>query len=459
MAQIGIPHSFNDILRGFENFLSACLMEKYIFSSVEQQNYFKNVVLPVLKSRFLESDKKVYRKIKDIFKIIVDSFQEEGITIIVNEVIPSIIECFKTADLKNLHEYIDYLIEWLDYLNDETIVFELLRVNSIGSEVNLRIFACRIMHMIHDSSKITNIFHSLSLDRTVDVRAECIRCVSRICIPVSVTKYVVVNALSDKSDIVRQMAASVFAIVAPDDINGFNELLNTPIINRAATAGIARMCQIHGTECFSQSIQQIITEYPNDSTLILIDIAKLHRPQDHSFLLECAQMLIKSCNFVWHIHEFSKYFQDKAPFLALLNPSKARQWRLRYALASQCVLFVQVFGSKLLPYCMRFSGDLVAIIREKAVELWVELVKYDHSIMSNLLSLMNRGWHARLIVAKALPEIGITDDIKDVALKLGHDSVSNVRYALAMKIKGSPLFNLVFNEINDIDISDLKKCE
>jgi hypothetical protein len=114
----------------------------------------------------------------------------------------------------------------------------------------------------------------------------------------------------------------------------------------------------------------------------------------------------------------------------------------------QAIRFVALFGDALVEVALQFAADAVALIRTLSVLLWAELIRNDARRAAAVARLLDSGWQARIVAAKILREIGVTEQLEDVARALAGDPIPNVRDCLARELHGTEWCARLFGEVD-----------
>ena len=417
-------------------------------------------VIPKLVQHIKEINLSSFEYIPQMSKLTIDNFGDEGLQLIVNKVLPEIQNSVRTSGEKYVPIYTKLYVDTLSSVSSkyrDQLVIDQIKKLSISSDVRDKLLATAAIPIVNNSNAVVNQFRALALDLVPQVRASVIDILPDCKFDRDLILYILLNGAKDSSELVKEHVAMVFAKVAPTYVNEYKELLNDETAGRYAVAGLAAIAKTNGISSIKEIFETAAERFPDDCVTAFLDICKIMKQDDEETVFGFAKLLIKNKNFVWHMHEFSEYFTNKEPFFDLLSPAKAKSWRLRFALQKQTLLFMPLFGIRLLNYAMRYSGDLVAIIRDGVVPIWVELSKIDDAAIEKLQWLSTKGFKQRLIVCKVITQIGISPKFDDIAEKFAHDKVSNVRYCLASRVVGTPLFNKYFADCQDPDILQLKE--
>lgn len=339
--------------------------------------------------------------------------------------------------------------------SEGTIGIEEIKALALSTDVNDRIRAATIIPEINETEQTLTHFRLLSNDRVESVRTAIVDSLVKCKFDNSLILYILGNAVRDPSPVVRQHAALIYAKLAPTNLADYALLIKDPEVGKYALSCFTEITRVNGISSVVDIFEEAIKNFPDDCAAILLEICKMMKQEDEKYVVKMCMFLVKSTVFAWHMHEYAAYFTNREPFLEMLSPAKAMNWRLRYALQQATLHFIPDFGAKLIQYALRYSGDLVAIIRDGVVPIWIELVKISDLAKEKIRWLSTKGFKQRLIVAKVITAIGVNPEYMDIAKRLANDKVSNVRYCLASRLNDKELFNELFSQANDPDINQL----
>jgi hypothetical protein len=199
---------------------------------------------------------------------------------------------------------------------------------------------------------------------------------------------------------------------------------------------------------FYEALAAAIELDPDSAAEALVKCAGSLKEEDQALTMMCAEQLGTNRVFLRHLFTFSDRFADQHQFLRFLDVKRAPEWRDRYVMLRQAILFVPLYASELVALAVQFAGDEVAIIRDASVQLWAELIRTHQAAAEELGKLLDAKWQTRLVAAKVIGEVGIFNGFEKMAEILGQDNVENVRYCLASRIKGAPLHGPLFRQMD-----------
>lgn len=459
----------------------------------------ENVLIPSAINNIKANNSDAMQNIPSLVKLIIDNHGYDGLSLVMDKVIPELItsyrKCLSSASKSTIKLIGDVLCSISSKFRDETLI-EVITKSSCDPEPKLHILAAYLIPLVRDSSRVLSIFRSLSLDRVPQVRSELVKGLPNCNFDdSSIIKYILVNSSKDQNVTVRRSAAMIFGKVAPELIEEFSPLLESSDTVKAALKSVKEIVIQNGLAVISKSFQKACMMEPELSAAVLLNISKVVQEEEKSLLLNFAFLLKYTNNLTTHLFKFSQNFSDKEVFIDLLTPNidgkqmLERQWRTRKNLLEQAILFIPVLHEKLVKLAELFSKDSIAIIRNMSVDLWVALIndvtvgngseslnneKDSNAIYcddKNIVSerrisiiakakvvLMNDdNWHTRLVLAKIISAIGISNGFEDVAEKLSHDNISNVRYCIANNVVNTDYFQKFFESCNDLDILQLRQ--
>lgn len=425
-------------------------------------SFLTKSLLPRIKDKIKEIDTESFKFIPEMAKLTIDNFGDEGLQIIHTSVLSEIINAIHLSGTKYTSIYIDLYRDTACRIPSkyrDQYVAKQIKTLAVSNDYKDRTLAATLIPIVSNTELVVAQFHTLSLDRVDYVCAAIVDILPKCSLDENVVSYVLTNAANDNSEIVKQRVADVFGCIAPKNLELFAQVLNDESAGRFAVRSIPQIAVANGISAIENLFKVAADNYPVESGAALFDMVKGASKEDQPILIQFTKMLIKNVTFVWHLYELSELFEDKEPFFEFLSPAKAKDWRLRYALQIQTQKFIPIFGARLLNYVLRYSGDLVAIIRDGSAPLWAELIPYGQAIVDKLVWLSTKGFKARIIVTKAIVLYGIKPKFMDLAKKLAVDPVSNVRYCLASRLaeqNEKELFQELFGNNNDPDIKALK---
>lgn len=437
--KINYLKSINEIIKNFgKNELS-----------IEDLNieFFKINVLSVILDaiRFLKTAN--FQNIPILLRLMVDYFGDEVIELVAKKILPEIIQSVNECNVYKRNDCISLFIAIIQTISEEKreyICIDFLNELSISDNTTEHIIGVYIFPLVKDVSKVEDIFRTFLLDKDPHVRIAIVD-VLKVCkFRPQLFSYVIGCLAHDLNVMVQKKVAIMFLEIAQDFIKPYKYLLKSPSTGDIAIDSLPAMIKIHGFEKFKKVFVKIISMFPDKCADVLVKISPDYGHKDPEGLLTLAKLLIKNISFMWKLYEFSTSFDNKEPFYELLSPIKAKNWRLRYAIQHQIIKFVDIFGSRFTDYNTRFSGDLVATIRDFSSRIWVELILRDDSVMDKIIWLSQLGWKQRLIVAKVISNDRVREKFTDLMEKIANDPVSNVQFCLARGLYGSEYYDKYF---------------
>lgn len=487
-------------------FLISQLSDSTFVSSVcgpflnNKDEYFKNgeslsfplslaeeVLIPSAINNIKANNSDAIQKIPSLVKLIIDNHGIDGLSLIMNNVIPTMItsyrSCLSSASKPTMTLIGDILCAISSKFRDDALV-EVITKSSCEFEPKMHILAAYLIPLVRDSTRVLSLFRSLSLDRVPQVRCEIVKGLPNCNFEESLIKYILVNSSKDQNITVRRAAAMIFGKVAPELVDDFLPLLESRDTVKSALKSVKEIVIQNGLTIISKQFHRACIMEPELSAAVVLNISKVVQDEEKALLLHFAFLLKYTNNMSTHIFKFSQNFSDKDVFIDLITPivdgkqMLEQHWRVRKNLLEQTLLFIPILHEKLIKIAKIYSKDPVAIIRDMSVKLWVALIKdedintdnSENQNTSNIISdrksmiideakkfLMDtEKWHLRLVMAKIVNEIGIYPDFEDVTEKLSHDMISNVRFCIAKNITNTDNFDKFFGNCQDLDVIQLK---
>ena len=424
-------------------------------------SFFVETAVPSVIQNIKDINLSSFENIPKIAKLAVDNFGVDGYTLVAKEILPEIVKEIKISGEKFAPIYAKLFIDTIKGVSSnfrDKLAIEQVKALSASSDVNDRVLAARVIPVVKDSDQILTQFRSLSNDRVEAVRIAIVDILSACKFDKSIVLYVLSNAVHDPSVKVRQHTASVFGKMPSTNLNDYTDLLRDEETGKIALKEFIEITKMNGIAAVTDIFSEVCNKYPEECVSILLDICKMMKQEeDEANVIKMCKSLVRNNTFAFHMYEFAKYFTNKEPFYELLSPARAKDWRLRHSLQHATLQFIPVFGARLIQYAVRYSGDLVAIIRDSVVPIWVELAKISEEAIEKINWLSTKGFKQRLIIAKVITTIGIGDKYYEIAERFAKDPVSNVRFCLASRINDKTLFDKLFSDNKDPDILALKQ--
>ncbi|OHS96848.1 hypothetical protein TRFO_09743 [Tritrichomonas foetus] len=397
-----------------------------------------------------------FANLPKLIKIIVDNLDIEGLNLIESQILEFIVEIYLMATTPQIaNNIIDLYCELLSSIPSkyrDDVLVDTINKYSTASDHRLRILAVNIISLVRKNERVVSQFITFSKDKIPTVRAAVINCLQNCNFDSPVIELILTNAAKDHSSRVRNAAASVFGFLTPHLTDEYLQLLKNPSTTESALDSFQAMANFSGFSPFFDTFILIISAFPNKCAKVLIEYSPFVDASEHRLLYKCAKKLRSNFYFIENLYTFSRVFSNKERFLKFFNIEKMTNWRERALYAKICIDFVDDFKIDIIPIVFNFAYDTIEIVRNLSVDIMVKLVKIEPNSVYSIVHLVEGGWHQRLVLAKVLAQVGISEQLLETAQKLSHDSVSNVRYCLAVGVKGTNYFDQLFNDCKDSDI-------
>jgi HEAT repeat protein len=365
------------------------------------------------------------------------------------ESIPQLVKSYSTSTGKQQLIAFSMLHRILDWLDDPVILNSLISRHSASSDSRYRLLAVALLPFATDPVRLRNSIIPLTLDRVPAVRCALIETLPRIKADPKVIESIVRNAAHDKHHEVRRAAAKVIVSITSHLSVEYGLFLKQPETAEIALPQFSEMVELHGFRAFSEEFKCAIHQMPDLAATALLKAVQLLKVEEEDVLLEWAEELSINRVFLQGLFTFSEYFTDRRQFLTFIDGKRSSQWRVRSVMIEQAILFVDLFGEELVEKAVQFAEDEVAMIRNLAVLLWVELIRKDVKRIGKMMGLIDGGWHARMVAAKIVGRMGVIPELEQIAEKLSTDPIGNIRYCLAVGIKGTDSYKKLFSRSDD----------
>lgn len=417
----------------------------------------ENGLIPSIKQSIQSKETSKFQNVPKLVKIIIDNLGEAGLSIVVDDLLTSISNCYLTFPQNSAEDFMDLYINTISavpsrYRDDVLVSFVSEFIQS--SDFRLRILAVNLVTLVRRITRVDDAFQTLSIDVNPAVRVAVINALPNCNFNGSLVDSILSRAVRDSCEQVRDSAASVIGSVAPHLCDIYIELLTAKSSMSRALDSFPAMVESSGFQKFVAAFSSAISEYPEKCSQQLIACAPAVDQCEHRALYKCGKSFRHIHHFISNLHAFSRSFENKRIFLRFFNVSRMSNWRERLLYAQQAVLFVKDLGADMFDIAVDFSKDDVASVRTESVRIFVELYQTNPTLAERISSLSDSGWQQRLVLAKVISETGLPPAFWEAAKTLATDSVPNVKHCLARGIKTTPYFSVFFSDPNDPDIID-----
>jgi hypothetical protein len=449
-------------------FLSAIFhpfLEREVGPDSFSLTFAKEVLMPTVKEGICRNNPKATPMIPTVAKLMVDNFDTDGVQVVKDQIMPCMYKSLIQAPTKMVQEIMGQIAEVLCRITarfrEEAIVDAVLSLYA-STEVRLRVLAAFLIPFVRSTSRVMLAFRTLSLDNVPQVRVEVVKSLVNCNIDDEAVKYVLLAAAKDGTVQVAKTAASVFGQVCPRLIDEFGALLQRSDTLPSALKSIPPIVIENGFRAIIPYFSKAMEIDPEAVATVLVNIACLVSPEEHSLILEYAFALRYTTAVISHLADLANIISDRDAFLKLLDPSDVPKegWRIRLDLLNETFKFIPVFKERLLNIVQIFTEDDVAVVRDASVDLWIELMKNLPAAVECARGLMFGSWHSKLVLCKIVGKTGDEYPILKEEIKvLARDKVSNVRFHIAKMLyeKDREQFDVLFADNDDPDILELKK--
>jgi HEAT repeat protein len=371
------------------------------------------------------------------------------------ESIPQLVKSYSISSGKQQLIAFSMLTKILDWLDDPNVVNTLISRHSASSDSRYRLLAVALLPFATDPGRLRNSLIPLTLDRVPAVRCSLIEILPQIKVDAKLIEPIIRNAASDKNLQIRCAAAKVIVSLTPHLAVEYGVFLKQPETAEIALPRFSEMVELHGFRAFFEEFKVSIHQIPDFAAIALLKAAQLLKVEDEDILFEWAEELSTNRVFLHGLFKFSGHFGDRRQFLKFIDGKRAEEWRVRSVMIEQAILFVNLFGEELVEQAVELAEDEVAMIRNLAVLLWVELIRKDVKQIGKVMLLLSGGWQKRMVAAKIVAAIGRRPELEEVAEKLSTDPIGNVRYCLAVRIKGTDWYKQLFSRSDDPELLNI----
>jgi hypothetical protein len=368
---------------------------------------------------------------------------------VLSDSVPCLIQVYTSSAPKRQQEIISCARILLGHVSEPDRVVSLILKQASATDARLRQLAVSLMPAVASPQRLRNALLSLMLDRVPAVRCAVVSNLAAINVDDKMIVSMLKSAVNDKAPQVQIAAVKLLASSAPSLLTEYLSLLQRPAVAAAALLCLPAIVAAHGLTVVFDAVISAIEIAPNEATDGILDTLPYVQEHEKDMLVLLATQLCYVPLFLQNFAEFAKAMAEPARLLEIIELKNIPKWRDRFFLLKQVTDCVQEMGLSLIDWAVAFANDEVAIVRVEAVKLWVELIGFDPEARKELTKLTAGKWHARLVAAKVICEVGIEEDCEDVAQTLSADAVENVRACLRHGVKGTVWFAKFFAEAED----------
>jgi hypothetical protein len=378
-----------------------------------------------------------------------------ALTFLEDEAVPYLCGAFMSAAERTRSAIVQILLKVLSALDTEELVINLILKFAPSRDCQAKFLAIALLPLVNHTGALRNAFLSLTLDRDAAVRCAVIRALPDCGFDTRTLEAFLRNAVRDRRDEIRIAAAEVLPCVAPHFAAEYCELLQNRGSCAAALAGLPQMITAAGLKRLYQAVLVACDFRPNEAVEALLGCRDSCSTAEKQMLFGVFQKLRRSPLFQKNIGTFVRWFEEKAKFVTLVEFNASAKWREKIGVLQQCIELVPFVGAALADFACQFAQDGVAIIRDRSVDLWVAMIRADLTAIGALARLMEKGWQTRMVVAKVVAAVGVTNGSEGIARQLSCDEVRNVRFCLAARVRKADEFPLLFGGSQDAEIMAL----
>ena len=447
LSQMSDPTALNTLCRPF-------LAGESVFPETFGLNAVETYLMPNLKSAISNRETEKFVSVPKLVRIIVDNVGEEGLSLVVEDLLPTIVMHYLNDPAHYAHNFQDLYLNVLSSIPSrfrDDVLCDIISDFSASTDFRLRVMAVQVITLVRKHSRVSAVFKALSLDRIVNVRVSVVGALPNCNFDAPLIEYVLTNATRDFSFHVRNAAASVFGSVAPKLVGPYLELLGNSSTMESALDSFCLVVEENGLEPLLNVFVCAIRAYPEKCARMIVECSKRIEMCEQRLLFRCAKMLRHLPEFIARLHQFSGAFETKRPFLKFFAIGRMRTWREKLLYAQQAVLFVEDLGCEMLEVAVEFADDSAACVREQSVKIFVALFNLDQTMADAIGTALRDNWHMRLVLAKVIAETKLPVAFWEAAKVLANDSVPNVREALANGILGTPYYEVFFAQEHSKD--------
>ena len=221
LSQMSDPTALNTLCRPF-------LAGESVFPETFGLNAVETYLMPNLKSAISNRETEKFVSVPKLVRIIVDNVGEEGLSLVVEDLLPTIVMHYLNDPAHYAHNFQDLYLNVLSSIPSrfrDDVLCDIISDFSASTDFRLRVMAVQVITLVRKHSRVSAVFKALSLDRIVNVRVSVVGALPNCNFDAPLIEYVLTNATRDFSFHVRNAAASVFGSVAPKLVGPYLELL------------------------------------------------------------------------------------------------------------------------------------------------------------------------------------------------------------------------------------------
>ena len=409
----------------------------------------QTVIVPNLKKAIFTREVSKFGNVPKAVKSIVVNFGDEGLSLIVDEILPAITDCYLHSPTDSSNNYQDLYLNAISSLPSrirDDVLVEIVHKFAQSSDYRLRVLAVHTVPLVRRHCSVTAVFKDLAADELPVVRAEATSLLPNCNFDTDVIEEVVTKSARDLDFRVRNAAAYVFGNVAPRMLTLYLELLTNSATMEKALNSFVPVAEANGLEPLSAAFSTAIRSYPDKCAKVLVECAGRIDVSQHRLIFRCAKKMRHIPEMVERLYDLSAPFETKMPFLEFFVVSRMRNWREKALYAKQAVLFVQDLGSAMMDIAVDFASDENATVRDESVKIFLAIYQLHQNLADSISAVLQRTWQMRIVLAKLISEAGLPVAFWEAAKQLSTDSVELVRNCLANGVRGTPHFDVFFKD-------------
>ena len=403
-------------------------------------SHVKTDLIPSVKRTIITREVTKFANVPKLVKLIVDNFNTDGLSIVLDELLPTIVACNTSFPPVHAHDFQDLYLDALSALPSrvrDDVLVDVVTALSESPDFRLRILAVLVIMLVRSQSRVAMAFKSLALDRVPNVRSTAISALRNCNFDSFLVEYVLTNAARDFSFHVRNETASVIGFVAPKLVGPYLELLENSSTMERALDSLSLVVEENGLECLFNSLIRAIRAYPDKCAQLIVDCAVTGKidASEHRLLFRLAKLLKHVPEFVVRLYQFSEVFEAKRRFLKFFTISRMRSMTEKVLYSQQAALFVKDLGSEMLPVAVGFARDDAACVRNESVKIFVALYDQDERMAERISAALLETLQMKLVLVKVIVALKAPVAFWEVARVLVYDSVMDVQSVLAEGVK------------------------
>jgi len=388
----------------------------------------KDVIIPRIINNVMNRRSETYKEIPQIVKLVVESFYEEGLELILKEVVGFLNSEYRHSDIASSNSLMKLYIDTVAAIPSrfrESALIDIIKTNTQSLNKRDRVLASLIIPLVADFSTVLSCFNDLACDSYSYVRSTLIKGLPNISYEHPDINRFFIKGCSDPMIQVRSAAASVYGNVDTCDLHRFIKLFEDDSTAKYCLNSLAPMIRFHGFLPFFSCFERLMEDNLNDTVQFIADNPELIDEAiivDLLYQYRFEPIVLKSLATI--IFKLS----DGEEFLCLLDADDELSWRKRRDMAMLCQKLFGFYGNRLLNITLKIANDKIAAVRNESVVLIANIILEKKTLTD--MEPLYRHWHQRLILAKVVNIIGNPEYLSHMIERLRNDEVENVRNCL-----------------------------